>query len=85
MIISVASFNILSYQQTCDSSINQIGGIAIYSGLKGESSTWTDVGGIIAGAGGGALVNSGGLACGAAWAMGSNPIGWAIGGAALVL
>lgn len=85
VIISIASFNMLSYHQTCDCSINQIGGAAIYYGLKGESPTFTDVGGIVASAGGAALTNSGGLVCGAAWAMGSNPIGWAIGGAALVL
>ncbi|MDR2145084.1 MAG: hypothetical protein LBE91_01310 [Tannerella sp.] len=86
IVISFAWMN--SYNGPNDSnnySMNQLGGYLIYEGISGESSATTSLGEWFAAAGGGALVNSVGLATGAAWAIGSNPVGWAIGGACAIL
>lgn len=85
IILAIVGGSALKNKQIQDVSVNQIGAAAIYHGVTSESGTWSDIGGAICSAGGGALVNAGGLATGAAWAIGSNPVGWAIGGAALVL
>jgi hypothetical protein len=86
IIFSLAFVN--SFNDSCkseDYTMNQIGGYLIYEGVTNESSISSNMGGAIASLGGGALVNSAGLAWGATWAIGSNPIGWAIAGVGLVL
>lgn len=82
IIISISGFNSIKISQETDYSTNQLGGYLIYKGIKGESDALSDIGGLVAAGGGGALVNSAGLATGAAWALGSNPVGWAIAGVA---
>ncbi|HJH46268.1 hypothetical protein NXX36_20245 [Bacteroides fragilis] len=83
IIISISGFNSMKVSQKYDYSTNQLGGYLIYKGITGESDAFSDIGGLVAAGGGGALVNSAGLATGAAWALGSNPVGWAIAGVTL--
>ena len=66
-----------------DTSVNQVGGIAMcVYGYSSENSAFVDWGGIVAGAGGSALAGSGASALGLMTL--SNPVGWAIGGTALL-
>jgi hypothetical protein len=92
IIISIASLNSLN-NRIYDYSINELGGAAIYYGIKNESSVWAQVGGWVAASGGSAIGAT--AIAGAAKAAGttgvvvsalsSNPVGWTIAGIGLIL
>jgi hypothetical protein len=91
IIISIASFNSLN-NQISDYSINELGGAAIYYGLRSESPTLTDVGGWVA-SGGGSLIGGTAIACGAKAAgvtgtivavLSSNPVTFTLVGIGLI-
>lgn len=80
IVFSIAFTNNVSNNRETDYSINQLGGYLVYKGITSESNVATGMGGIIAGGGGGCAVKAG-----AAYVLGSNPIGWGIAAGALIL
>jgi len=83
LLFSIASFNAICEKNVNDICLNQVGGVAIYCGITGESSVTTYVGSAVAGLGGAAIANGAGALMGF-WVV-SNPVGWIVGGAIAVL
>lgn len=77
IVVSLAFINANSYNEN-DYSVNQLGAYIIYEGVVGESTANQGIGGMVLGIGGSAIVTPLVTAV-------SNPIGWVVGGTALVL